>query len=79
MENVGRGFPAEILEMPLDGQFRKSIQQHLDSLRGFSGSIELRQGIVVGQQVVARAAAFLRTGDEVRPTEALDEHREAAR
>ena len=33
------------------------------------------------QQVVARAAAFLRTGDEVRPISAaaLDEHREAAR
>ena len=42
-------------------------------------SIELREGLVVGQQVVARAAAFLRTGDEVRLTEALDEHREAAR
>ena len=42
-------------------------------------AIELRDGLAVGQQVVARAAAFLRTGDEVRPTEALDEHREAAR
>jgi RND family efflux transporter MFP subunit len=42
-------------------------------------AIELREGLAVGQQVVARAAAFLRTGDEVRPTEALDEHREAAR
>jgi HlyD family secretion protein len=42
-------------------------------------SIELREGLAVGQQVVARAAAFLRSGDEVRPTEALDEHREAAR
>ena len=42
-------------------------------------AIELREGIAAGQQVVARAAAFLRTGDEVRPTEALDEHREAAR
>ena len=42
-------------------------------------AIELRDGLAVGQQVVARAAAFLRSGDEVRPTEALDEHREAAR
>ncbi len=42
-------------------------------------AIELREGLALGQQVVARAAAFLRTGDEVRPTEALDEHREAAR
>jgi len=42
-------------------------------------AIELRDGLVVGQQVVARAAAFLRTGDEVRATEALEEHREAAR
>jgi hypothetical protein len=42
-------------------------------------AIELREGLAVGQQVVARAAAFLRSGDEVRPTEALDEHREAAR
>ncbi len=42
-------------------------------------AIELREGLVAGQQVVARAAAFLRTGDEVRPMEALDEHREAAR
>jgi RND family efflux transporter MFP subunit len=42
-------------------------------------AIELREGLAAGQQVVARAASFLRTGDEVRPTEALDEHREAAR
>ncbi len=42
-------------------------------------AIELREGLAAGQQVVARAAAFLRTGDEVRPMEPLDEHREAAR
>ena len=41
-------------------------------------TIELREGLASGQQVVARAAAFLRSGDEVRPVEDIEQHREAS-
>jgi RND family efflux transporter MFP subunit len=40
-------------------------------------TIELRDGLASGQRVVARAAAFLRNGDEVRPVEDIESHREA--
>lgn len=43
------------------------------------GDIELRDGLATGQQVVVRAAAFLRNGDEVRPVEGLETRREAAK
>jgi HlyD family secretion protein len=43
------------------------------------GDIELRDGLATGQQVVVRAAAFLRNGDEVRPVEGLEARREAAK
>jgi HlyD family secretion protein len=41
--------------------------------------IELRDGPAPGQHVVVRAAAFLRNGDEVRPSEAPEARQEAAR
>ena len=41
-------------------------------------TIELRDGLASGQRVVARAAAFLRSGDEVRPVEDIEQHREAS-
>jgi len=41
-------------------------------------AIELRDGLASGQRVVARAAAFLRNGDEVRPVEDIESHREAS-
>jgi len=41
-------------------------------------TIELRDGLASGQRVVARAAAFLRSGDEVRPVEDIKQHREAS-
>jgi HlyD family secretion protein len=41
-------------------------------------TIELRDGLASGQRVVARAAAFLRNGDEVRPVEEIEPHREAS-
>jgi HlyD family secretion protein len=43
------------------------------------GDIEVRDGPSAGQQVVVRAAAFLRNGDEVRPMEAEETRREAAK
>jgi len=43
--------------------------------RGFS---EIRGGLAAGETVVARAAAFLRDGDEVRSVD-LPEGREASR
>src|SRR5262245_12178005 len=42
------------------------------------GDIELREGLEPGQRVVLRAAAFLRSGDEVRPMEAQEMRQEAA-
>jgi len=41
-------------------------------------TIELRDGLASGQRVVARAAAFLRSGDEVRPVADIEQHREAS-
>jgi HlyD family secretion protein len=41
-------------------------------------TIELRDGLASGQRVVARAAAFLRNGDEVRPVEEIEPRREAS-
>jgi RND family efflux transporter MFP subunit len=42
-------------------------------------AIELRDGIVAGQQVVVRAAAFLRSGDEVRPVDVPEMRQEASK
>jgi hypothetical protein len=41
-------------------------------------TIELRDGLASGQRVVARAAGFLRNGDEVRPVEEIEPRREAS-
>jgi HlyD family secretion protein len=42
-------------------------------------AVELREGIAPGKRVVARAAAFLRNGDEVRAVEDIVPHREASK
>ena len=44
--------------------------------RGFA---EARTGLAAGEIVIARAAAFLRNGDEVRSIEVADAAREAAK
>src|SRR3989475_2487308 len=44
--------------------------------RGFA---EARSGLAAGEIVIARAAAFLRNGDEVRSIEVADAAREAAK
>jgi len=43
------------------------------------GVIEMRHGLDAGEVVVARAAAFLRNGDDVRTVESTDSPAEAAR
>ena len=43
MRGVGRHLPAEIPEMPIDGQAGKATEQDLDRLCSFLGSSQLRQ------------------------------------
>jgi hypothetical protein len=72
-----------------DGDFVEVVKEDRVELRKITAGItnarltEIREGLAEGETVVSRAAAFLRSGDRVRPIASADAARrkveEAAR
>ena len=85
----GVGVPTSAVTRGEDGDFVEVVKDDRVELRKITSGItnarltEVREGLAEGETVVARAAAFLRSGDRVRPIASADAARrkveEAAR
>ena len=85
----GVGVPTSAVTRGDDGDFVEVVKDDRVELRKITAGItnarltEIREGLAEGETVVARAAAFLRSGDRVRPIASADAARrkveEAAR
>jgi hypothetical protein len=85
----GVGVPTSAVTRGEDGDFVEVVKDDRVELRKITAGItnarltEVREGLAEGETVVARAAAFLRSGDRVRPIASADAARrkveEAAR